>query len=59
MRESSWVFCEGLLFVFGMRAAFGLDACCLFPQCVQAVIPLITERCALHLSREMEAVGSV
>ena len=24
-----------------MRTAFGLDACCLFPQCVQAVIPLI------------------
>ena len=24
-----------------MRAAFGWDACCLFPQCVQTVIPLI------------------
>ena len=24
-----------------MRAAIGLDACCLFPQCVQAVIALI------------------
>ena len=23
-----------------MRAVFGLDACCLFPQCVLAVIPL-------------------
>ena len=34
-------FCEGLLFVCGMRAVFGLDACCLFPQCVQAVISLI------------------
>ena len=28
-------------FFFCMRAAFGLDACCLFPQCVQTVIPLI------------------
>ena len=25
---------------FCLRAAFDLDACCLFPQCVQAVIPL-------------------
>ena len=42
MRECPWVFFEGLLlFIFGMRAAFDLDACCLFPQCVQAVIHLI------------------
>ena len=24
----------GFTIFFGMRAAFGLDACCLFPQCV-------------------------
>ena len=41
MGECLWVFCEGLLFVFGLRVPFGLDACCLFPQCVEAVIPLI------------------
>ena len=35
MCEHSWVFYEGLLFIFGMRGAFGLDACSLFPQCVQ------------------------
>ena len=37
-----------------MRVAFGLDACCLFPQCVQAVIPLTG---VVHASREMEAMG--
>lgn len=26
---------------FGMRDVFGLDACCLFPQCVQAIVPLL------------------
>ena len=40
MQVCLWVFCEGLLFIFGVRAAV-LDACCLFHQCVQAVIPLI------------------
>ena len=39
--------------------AFGLDAYCLFPQCVQAVIPL--RECGnlwpTHASREMEAMG--
>ena len=34
------VACMDLLFL-GMRAAFGLDACCLFLQCMQAIIPLI------------------
>lgn len=29
------------IFVFGMRTAFGLDDCSLFPQFVQAVIPFI------------------
>ena len=27
------------LFLFGMRAAFGLDTCCHFPSCVQTIIP--------------------
>ena len=40
MPECPCVLCEGLLFIFSVRAAF-LDACCLFLQCVQAVIPLI------------------
>ena len=38
MQEHPWVVCEGfVLFCF----AFDLDACCLFPQCVQAVISLV------------------
>ena len=45
MQENLLVVYEGLLFVvvvvFGTGAAFDLDACCLFPQCVQTVIPLI------------------
>ena len=43
-----------------MKAAFGLDACSLFPQCVQAIIPL-TRGCAgiqpAHASRKVEAMG--
>ena len=27
--------------ISGARAVFGMDACCLFPQCVLAIIPLI------------------
>ena len=38
-----------------MRAAFGLDACCLFPQCVQAVIPFIGG--CWYTVWEMEAMG--
>ena len=34
MQEHRWVIC--------MRAAFGLDVCYLFPQCVQAVITWIS-----------------
>ena len=30
-----------IIIIFGVRAAFGLGACCLFPRCVQAAIPLI------------------
>ena len=39
MQECSWAY---FLF-FGIGASFGLDAFCLFPQCVQAVIPLIVD----------------
>ena len=41
--DSTPLVCEGLLFFFsyfGMVSAFGSVACCFFPQCVQAVIPL-------------------
>ena len=38
-RNTRLVACEAYYF-FGMRAAFGLDAYRLFPQCVQAVNPL-------------------
>ena len=48
MQECSLVICEGLLF-FGMKAAFVLDDCCLFPQCVQAVLPLIVVVLVYHL----------
>ena len=46
MQEHVWVVREGLLvffffFFFGMSATFGLNACCLFLQCVQGAIPLI------------------
>ena len=40
MQECSWVAYVGLLCVH-VWGAFGLDACCLFPQCMQTVIPLI------------------
>ena len=40
MQEHPWVACEGLLF-FGVRVDIGLDACCFFPQCVQALILLL------------------
>ena len=44
MQEHPWVACVDLLFFFfffDVRASFGLYACCLFLQCVQAIIPLI------------------
>ena len=47
MQDCCWVACVGYIyfffffFFFGVRAGFGLDACSLFLQCVQAVIPLI------------------
>ena len=41
MQAHPWAARVGLL-LFGVRAAFSLDACCLFHQCVQAVIPLIS-----------------
>ena len=30
-----------VVIIISVRAAFGLDACCLLPQCVQAVIPVL------------------
>ena len=43
-QEHPWEVWEGLLFLGrGMKVAFGLDAWHLFPQCVQAVIPLIVD----------------
>ena len=48
------IFHEGLLFIFGMRAAFSLDICCLFHYCVQPIIPFIW--CCACL-QEMEALG--
>ena len=47
MQECPWIVYGGLLFIsylfiyFDMRAAFGLDACCLFPKCGQAVTLLM------------------
>ena len=41
MQECPWVFCEDLLFIFGVRSVFGLDACSLFPHGVQALFPFI------------------
>lgn len=47
----------GLLF-FGIRAAFDLDACCLFPLCVEALFPLIrnVQVYGLHLVAGASAV---
>ena len=52
MLDGSWVVYEGLLLFYLLiylfiylfivvRDNFCLDACCLFPHCVQAVIPLL------------------
>ena len=46
MQEHPWVASEGFLFFFFFffflsAGCFGLDACCLFPPCVQAIIPLL------------------
>ena len=40
MQERTSLFCAILLFIFGVRAAIDLGACCLFPQRVQALILL-------------------
>ena len=52
MQEHLYIFCEGLLFFFffGMKIPFGLDACCLFPQSVQAVILMLVY--GLHMLPE-------
>ena len=56
-------------FFFGVIVSFGLDACCLFPQCVKAIFPLLggmllhgLRSCAgiwppPRVSRDMEAMG--
>ena len=41
MQDHPWVACEDFLFIFGLRAALGLDICCPFPHFVQTIIPLI------------------
>ena len=40
MWEHPCVASVGLIF-FGVRAAFSMDACHLFSQCMQAIIPLL------------------
>lgn len=50
--ESTPGYFEVLLFIFAMRTTFDLDACCLFLQCVQAIILLIA-----LASRERAATG--
>ena len=46
MQECPWLLCEGYYYYyyyyyFEVRADFGLDACCLFSQCGQAVSPML------------------
>ena len=60
MRECLWVACVSFTF-FGMRAVTGLGACCLFPQRVLAVIPLVEDAQVrgLHgLQEGREALGA-
>ena len=38
MHKYPWAICEGLLFIFSVRTAFGLDICCLFLWCEQAIV---------------------
>ena len=56
-RERPWVACVGLIF-FGVRTVTGLGACCLFPQHVLAVIPLIEDAQVCDLHRLQEGGGS-
>ena len=57
MRECLWVACVSFIF-FGMRAVTGLGACCLFPQHMLAVIPLIEDVQVSDLHRLQEGGGS-
>ena len=61
-----WLFCEGLLFFFFfffffflLEGCFWFGLYCLFPQCVQAVNPLIGGAGVwpVYVSQEMEAMG--
>ena len=59
MWEHPWVACEGLLFFFfGVRAAFGLTICYLFPQCLQALDRGYEDELTVHASREVGAMAS-
>lgn len=54
MWNCPWVACEGLVFslyVLDVRAAFGFDICCLFPPCLQPIIPWMVDvhRYDLHV----------
>ena len=57
MRECLWVARVSFIW-FGMRAVTGLGACCLFPQRVLAVIPLIEDVQVRGLHRLQEGGGS-
>ena len=60
MWEPPWIFFKGPWFVwfffFDLSAAFGLDACCLFPQCVQTAI-LHADVWHARASTVMKAMG--
>ena len=57
MRECLWVACVSFTF-FGMRAVTGLGACCLFPQRVLPIIPLVGDAQVRGLHRLQEGGGS-
>ena len=50
---------RGCTFFFPCWAVFCLDACCLFPQCVQAVYPLDTGYEGIRPVRASREVGAV
>ena len=56
-RERLWVARVGFTF-FGVRAVTGLGACCLFPQRVLAVIPLVEDAQVRGPHRLQEGGGS-
>ena len=50
MWEHPCVACVSLIF-FGERAVFSMDACCLFPQCMLAIILLIGGETGILVTR--------